>query len=236
MDTQLIQLINQTPFLSIGDKSFLSDRVIEMSPLEKLKLERSLISQRPPDILQNLQVIRAKFFQAEKPPEEDVLGKITNAFAGKKTKQVIAKSLVTDVNLLGSNPPQAVHGQAVNPLISLEDFYHPAQLSMLDQNHINFSLNSNTEQIMQRFSNKIDEMFERIEDVNLKRAYLMNFLESKLFAKYINTALTALRHPELQPAKIILNLLFQINPEYLNSKQFSLAAVISNHLRNVCGL
>jgi hypothetical protein len=236
MDTSLIQLINQTPFLSVGDKGFLTDKLVEMSPLEKLKLERSLISQRPPEILQNLQLARAKFFQAETPKKQDVLTQITNVFAGKKTKEIVARSILTQPNLLGSPVPQAMHNQEVNLLQNLEDLYHPIQLSMLDQRHVNFNLNTNTEQVMQRFLSKLTEIFENIEDVNLKRSYFMNFVESRLFTKYINTALTALRHPELQPAKIILNLLFQINPEYLNSKQFGLAAVISSHLRNICGL
>lgn len=64
----------------------------------------------------------------------------------------------------------------------------------------------------------------------------MNFLQSPLFSGYLNTGLTALRHPELEPSKIILNLLYQIDSNYLNNKQFVQAATVSNHLRGLCGL
>lgn len=237
MNQELVKLVQQTPFLSQGDKSFLLDKISEMNPLDKLKLEHSLKSSQAPEILQNLQLIRAKFFASEAPKKEDILTKITNVLTGtKKNRTIVAKSLVTQPQLLGSPVPKAIHENRIIPLNSLEEFNYPGQLSLLTQNHINFGLNSNTEQIMQNFLNKLTRVFERITDVNLKRAYFINFLESQLFGKYINTTLTALRHPELKPSKIILNLLYQINPEYLNNKQFQLASVICNHLRNLCGL
>jgi hypothetical protein len=143
---------------------------------------------------------------------------------------------LTQPNILGGQPPQAIRGENIRPLQRLEEFYHPGQLSMLSTNHINFGLNTNTEQIIQNFLASLTDVFSRIDNVNLRRSYFMNFIESSLFVSYINTTLTAFRHPELQPPKIILNLLYQINQQYLNNKQFQVAAVISNHLRNLCGV
>ncbi len=237
MDQELIQIINSSPFLNTSDKSYLVDKMSVLSPLDKLKLRSSLLSNQPPEILQNLQLIRTKFFESEKPKKEDFLTKISHVFTGNKPKPIVAKSILTQPTILGSNLPKSIKDDNINKIFNtLDEFYHPIQLSLLDQKHINFQLNENSEQIIQKFLNKLDKLFSSVDDVSLKRAYFMNFVESKLFAKYINTALTALRHPELQPAKIILNLLFQINPNYLNTKQFQIASLISNHCRNLAGI
>lgn len=236
IDEHLQQLINQTPFLNQGDKSFLLEKIVQMSPLEKLKLQGSLVSGHAPAILQSLQVTRAKFFQKETPKKPDIITKISNAILGTKPKTIVSKSILTQPQVLGGAAPQSIRGEKVRELLTLEDFYHPAQLSQLTSKHVTFGINANTEQIIQKFLDVVHDTFESIDNINLKRAYFMNFVESPLFVSYINTALTALRHPELQPAKIILNLLYQINTNYLNNKQFQFAAIISNHLRNVCGI
>jgi len=236
MDQQLITLVNQTQFLSPGDKSFLLERISEMNSLEKLRLRGALLGGHAPDILQSLQLMRAKFFSKELPKKPDLLSRISNAFSGKKENQIVAHSILTQSTILGSNPPQAIREPNLTPLQNLSQFSHPGQLSMLSSSHVTLGLNANTEQIIQNFLEKLTQIFNQLDNINLKRSYFMNFVESPLFVSYINTALTALRHPELQPPKIILNLLFQINPQYLNNKQFQFAAVISNHLRNLCGI
>lgn len=236
MEEQLLQLVNQTQFLSPSDKSFLLERLPEMNDLEKLRLRGALLGGHAPDILQSLQLMRAKFFSKEIPKKPDILDKISNAFSGKKTNQIISHSILTQATVLGSNPPLAIHGEKIAQLQNLAEFNQPGQLSMLNSQHITLGLNANVEQVIQNFLEKLTVIFNGIDNINLKRSYFMNFVESPLFVSYINTALTALRHPELQPPKIILNLLYQINPQYLNNKQFQFAAVISNHLRNLCGI
>jgi hypothetical protein len=236
MDQQLLLLINQTQFLSPSDKSFLAERLNEMNALEKLRLRGALLGGHAPDILQSLQLMRAKFFSKELPKKPDLLTRISNAFTGKKENQIIAHSILTQSTILGSNPPTAIHDKSLPLLQNLADFSSPGQLSMLNSSHVTLGLNVNTEQIIQNFLEKLTTIFNQLDNINLKRSYFMNFVESPLFVSYINTALTALRHPELQPPKIILNLLYQINPQYLNNKQFQFAAVISNHLRNICGI
>jgi|688.fasta_scaffold299562_1 hypothetical protein len=236
MDQQLIDLIQKTTYISEGDKSFLVESLPQMNSLEKLRLRGALVAGQAPRILQSLEMTRAKFFQKEAPKKPDILTKISNVFSGKKENEILAHSILTQPNILGGQPPQAIRGENIRPLQRLEEFYHPGQLSMLSTNHINFGLNTNTEQIIQNFLASLTDVFSRIDNVNLRRSYFMNFIESSLFVSYINTTLTAFRHPELQPPKIILNLLYQINQQYLNNKQFQVAAVISNHLRNLCGV
>jgi hypothetical protein len=236
MDQQLISLITQTAFISPQDKDFLIEKLSGMSPLEKLRLRGALLSGQAPEILQSLQIMRAKFFAKETPKKPDLIEQISNKISGNKAPSVVAHSVLTQAAVLGSNAPQPVRGEQVKPLNNIQEFYHPGQLSMLNSNHITFGLNINNEQVMQSFLSKLTSVFESIENVNIKRSYFMNWVESPLFTSYINTTLTALRHPELQPAKIILNLLYQINNQYLNNKQFQFAAVISNHVRNLAGV
>lgn len=236
MDQKLIDLIQKTSYISEGDKSFLLENLPQMNSLERLRLRGALIAGQAPGILQSLEITKAKFFQKETPKKPDLLTKISNVFSGKKENEILSYSILTQPGILGSQPPQAIRGENIRPLQRLEEFYHPGQLSMLNGGHINFGLNSNTEQIIQNFLANLTDVFSRIDNVNLRRSYFMNFIESPLFVSYINTTLTAFRHPELQPPKIILNLLYQINQQYLNNKQFQVAAVISNHLRNLCGV
>ncbi|MEM1312624.1 MAG: hypothetical protein AAGF07_04130 [Patescibacteria group bacterium] len=236
MDHHLAELIAKTPFLSPGDKSFLAEKIKQMNALDKLKLQQSLTHGKPPDILQSLQLIRAKFFESEKPKEPDLITKFTSAILPKKPPKVVSQSILTQPQILGTQPPQAVTGENIRNLAVLSEFYHPAQLSMLASRHVTFGLNDNDDQIIISFLKNLDKVFDKITNVNVRRGYFMNFVQSPLFGSYINTGLTALRHPELQPANIILNLLYQINPNYLNNKQFTQASVICNHLKGLCGI
>ncbi len=237
MDQHLIDLISKTPFLGAGDKNFLIQRLNNLSPLEKLKLQQSLTHGQAPAILQSLQIMRAKFFESEKPSdtkEPNFVDKIAGAILPKKEKTPVSTSVLNQPQILGAPSPQAITGESVKPLENLLDFYHPAQLQQLTSKHISFGLNDNQEQIIQDFTKNLTKAFDKVTDLNIKRSYFMNFMLSPLFVSYINTGLTALRHPELQPNKIVLDLLYQINTNYLNNKQFANTALITNHLREQC--
>jgi hypothetical protein len=236
MDALIQSLILKTPFLSAGDKSFLSEKVPMMSPLDKLKLRQSLETGVAPAILQQLQLTRAKFFDQEIPKPPDAISKVINAVLPPKPKKVISFSILSQNQLLGGPTPQAITTDKVPAINTLADFNHPAQLSQLQPKHITFNINDNGDQILQTFLKKLDTLFAGIPNLNVRRCYFMNFLQSPLFSGYLNTGLTALRHPELEPSKIILNLLYQIDSNYLNNKQFVHAATVSNHLRGLCGL
>lgn len=236
MDKQLQALIQNTPHLSAGDKSFLLEKIVMMSPLDKLKLRQSIETGVAPSILQQLQLTRAKFFDQEIPKPIDAITKVINSVMPPKPKKVISFSVLSQPNLLGGPVPQAVTTDKVSTIQNLSQFNNPAQLSQLHPSHISFNINDNADQTIQSFLNQLDNVFEKIPSLNIRRCYFMNYLQSPLFSGYLNTGLTALRHPELEPAKIILNLLYQIDPNYLNTNQFVQAAKISNHLRGLCGI
>jgi len=236
MNDSLNKLIIDTPFLSSGDKDFLLQKLPNLNPLERLKLQQSLSHGQAPNILQSLQVIRARFFNSEAPKKPDILSQVASAIFPKKPKKVLASNILNQSQIIGGPVPQAVKASNIQPLKSLAEFYHPFQLATLNPNHLNFGLNDSSDIIIQNFLNKVDQIFDKIENINLRRGYFMNFVQSPLFNSYLNTGLTALRHPELQPSNITLNLLYQINSSYLNNKQFKAAATICNHLRSLASL
>ena len=235
-DLILISFINKTPYLSPGDKSFLVEKLPQMNPLDKLRVRNSVTSGQAPAILQVLQIMRAKFYQKEIPPKPNLIEKVVQAILPPKPKVAVAHSVLTQTNFLGGTIPKPIRDDKVKPFNSIGELYNPVQLAFLNAKHITFDLNSNTEQIIQNFLETLTEAFSKVENVDLKRCYFMNFVQSPLFKSYVNTGLTALRHPELEPAKIRLNLLYQINTNYLNNKQFQFASIICNHLRNLCGV
>jgi hypothetical protein len=236
IDQQLQQLIQETQFLNGGDKSFLLEKLANIEALDKMRLRTSLLSNQPTAVLQSLQMIRAKFFvQATQKPNNPIENIISGILPQKKP-EIVAFSVLTKTDILGSLIPTAAKDHNVPMLKNLQDFQHPFQLSMLTNEHVNFHLNSNIEQIVQAFMNKSEKVFESIEDINTKRGYFMNYIQSPLFANYLNTALTGIKHIELQPRNVALNLLYQINTNYLNNKQFEITANITNHLRGIIGL
>lgn len=236
MNQDLIQAINQTPFLSDGDKSYLISKLDQLNPLEKLKLKQSLQAGMAPPVLQQLQIMRAKFYQDEAPKKDDLLTRMAHSVIPQKAKRVLSKSILNQPQVLGGPVPQAITDEVVNQFNTLDEFTQLSQLRLLNAGHVTFDLNQNGEQLLQNFLFRLTKIFEQIPDVNLRRNYFMNFLQSPLFGAYLNTGLTALRHPELEPANIILNLLYQIDGNYLNNKQFSFAARVSTHIRSLCGI
>jgi hypothetical protein len=76
---------------------------------------------------------------------------------------------------------------------------------------------------------------ENIPSLFAKKCILATYLQSPLYVGYVNTALTAFKHPEIEPRKVVLNLLHSANPSFLNNKQFEIASAITGHLRYSCG-
>jgi hypothetical protein len=278
-DQELVQFLQQTPYLNPADKSFVYQRLSFLSPLERMRIRGSLASQNPSQILQMLNMLKAQAFQNQasqyqnysnpqrpqnpnvqgqvqpQPPtkttnsfhvpgqqassadekEGGLLNKIQNVF-GKKDPSPVTQSIMTQPQILGGPAVQPVRNQQVSALYRLEDFSHPAQLSQLQARHISFDINTNGDQVIQKFLEYLSDMFDSISSNTMRRSYYMNFLESPLFSAYMSSAITALKRDELQPRSIALNLLNQVNGQFLNLKQFTHTAQISNHLRNLCGL
>jgi hypothetical protein len=121
-------------------------------------------------------------------------------------------------------------------LQNTEQFFDLGQLAMLDQSHFINGTEQQEDVNLQKFLEKIDNMFEQIADTQTKRSYFASFVTSPLFNSYMNTGLTAIRHPEIEPREIILNTLHTTNNNYLDKRKFEIASIITNHLRHQCGI
>lgn len=233
---ELKLLIRSSTYLSLGDKDFLLERVPSMSPVDKIRLKSSLTNGQIPEILESLQIIRAKFFQSQAPKKPDMLSQIAQAVIKPKPKLSASVSLISQPSLLGHNPPVPFPVQNGSVLQSIDSFQSLEELSLLDNRHVYFEPGRNYQQVLGLFFSKLDSLFAKVPDIYTKRRYFMNFLNSTLFSNYINTGLTALNHHELEPKAIILNTLFQISTRHLNNQQFRITASICNHIRNLCSL
>jgi hypothetical protein len=233
---ELINLINSSDYLLTGDKSFLLDVLSGLSPVDKLKLKHSLLSKQAPALLKNLHTLRDKFKQIETPKEPDLITKAVQRIIKPTPPKILSHSFLSQPALLGSPVPKSPQFSNVKPLNSLKDIVSLSQLKLISPNHINFNPNQNAEVEIQDFVEIVEVLMDKIKDVPKKRDQYMYFISSNLFNAYIDTGLTALRHPELKPNNVILNTLSQIDAKYLNGKQFKYAGLLNNQLKSLCGL
>jgi hypothetical protein len=244
MDNLKLQIQN-TNLISPNDRNFLLSIVDTLVPIERVKLEQAFLQSQVAVILQFLNQFRARQIsnnQNQASPQQmnnnpNLFQKAVNFFKPQPEVNLpVHQSLLIDENYLGMPPVKAKIVQNQINLDSLSNLQDLSQLQLLTPEHIYFNLNQNFEQEINSFLNILDKSFEKIEDISQRRVYLMNYIQSKLFNSYISTGLTAMKHPELQPSKIILNLLHQINPVFLNNSQFRHATIITNHIRGLCGI
>jgi hypothetical protein len=233
--THIIELVQSAPFLYPNEKEFLISHMESISPLERLKIQKDIQAGKKPQALQQLEILQQQFRRKETPQKPDLISKIVQAVVPAKPKKVLSNSILSNTTYLGSNPPQAAN-LPPTPFQSLDQFTTVNQLSSLNPTHITFELNENGEQKVHQFFDKLDAIIGDIHDIYQKRSLFMNFVQSPLYLAYMDTGLTALRHPEITPPNIILNRLQQIDPKYLNAKQFQVASRVSSHLRMVVGI
>ncbi|GAB4145306.1 MAG: hypothetical protein OHK0017_04750 [Patescibacteria group bacterium] len=235
---RLEKLIAEAPHIPDMDKSFLLAKLPEMKPLDKLQLEQSLLSGMIPESLAQIARLRQKFMATENKPKGDVITKIVETILPQQPKVPASQSILIKPHLSGMEPVQAVVPNPAPAMIrNLTEFATLDQLAVLNPAHVTFAVNDPVEQIMENFFEKVVKLFETVPEPKKKRAYLMTFMQSMLFNIYLNTGITALRHPELQPRSIALNQMSQIdNRKYLNKKQFQYTAQITSYLRSICGL
>jgi hypothetical protein len=241
-DNDIIGLINKSPHLNAGDKSYLIQQLQNITPIEKLKLRHALTTDSQPGILINLQNIRKKFQQIETPivNTNPITQALSNFFDNKPKNKVASNSFLNQPVLLGSPVPTLpkvpITTTTNTPFGKLSEINDLNQLKMLSADHVSFYIHENIEFEVQQFYQKVDTLFEKINNIPQRRDYFLFFLSSPLFKSYVNTGLTALRHPELQPSSIILNTMYQIDPKYLNNTQFQTTANICGYLRGIVGL
>lgn len=238
-EQSLQDLITNHPIMNPGDKSYLLEKIKDMNAIDRLKLKHSVQTGKMPEILKSIYDLRKEFAQKETPPKpqsNDVISAIATSIAPPKPKKPVSTSFMAQPYLLGSPAPHALMNAPIPPLFKLGEIASPLQLCLLNPSHVSFGLEENADQIIGDFLERLTTMFDKITEISLKRNYFMNFLQSPLFGAYMNTGLTALKHPELEPASVVLNTLSQIHPRYINKKQFEYTAKISNHLRNIIGI
>jgi hypothetical protein len=247
MDTNDLQsLIQQSTILDENSKNYLLNSLGNLNPLEKLKIRSALTAGNIPEIIVKLQTQKEQFKNIEaknqpkpiSPAKNDILSKLMNKIAKPPEKpKPVANSLLTQPVLLGGPIPKPINNNPNLPALNnLNEINDLEQLKLLHARHISFDINQNSSIEIQNFINHTFDLFNELETIEQRRSYYLGFLSSPLFSAYINTGLTALRHPELQPYSVILNTLYQIDEKYLNNKQFKFAGMISNHLRSLSAL
>jgi hypothetical protein len=231
----IIELINSSINLAPNEKEFLISKLDEIKALDRLKVQKDLQAGLRPELLESLLILRNQFIKKEAPPKPDLFSKIAQAINPPKPKKILSSTVINNTTYLGSNPPNPVQAQQIN-LPSIEQFSDLSQLNSLVPSLVTFEINDNSEQKLLQYFQKLDDLFLNAHDINQKRSYFMNYLQSPLYLAYMDTGLTALRHPEITPSNIILNRLQQIDPKYLNTKQFQTAAKITGHIRSLVSI
>lgn len=238
----LKEVLEQTTALQESEKQFILSKLDKFDHLDKFKLKRFITINDEKNVKETFRAIRDKIIREEKSVEflaqqqsikrgaGGVLDKLTTKQALPNTQ--VSSSLLIDPKFLGHevNRPPEVRGQ---PFRNIDDFSSLDQLNLLETSHVTFSLDDNSGLIMQKFFEKLTSYFEDEEKVEIRRSYFRLFMRSSLFNSYLNTGITALRHTEIQPRKIALNLIYQTDPIYLNISQFEFTSRITKILKSL---
>lgn len=234
-DNQINTAIAASHILSRDDKNYLSQTVVKLNPLEKLKLKNTIGSEDSVALRSMVELIKIKFPLVIK-QNTGLFSKISQFINPPKPQKIVSPSILSNPNTLGGPVPSPVPIGNTQPLQSTELFFDLRQLGMLDQSHFVNGTEHQEDINLQTFLEKLDGMLEQIADTQTKRAFFASFVTSPLFNSYMNTGLTAIRHPEIEPREIILNTLHMTNNNYLNKRKFEIASIITNHLRHLCGI
>jgi hypothetical protein len=234
-DNQINTAIAANHTLSRDDKSYLSQTIIKLNPLEKLKLKNTLGTDDPVALRSMVELIKIKFPIVVK-PNTGFFGKISQFINPPKPQKIVSPSILSNPISLGGPVPSPFPLGNTQPLQNTEQFFDLGQLGMLNQSHFINGTEQQEDVNLQKFLEKIDNMFDQVSDTQTKRSYFASFVTSPLFNSYMNTGLTAIRHPEIEPREIILNTLHMTNNNYLDKRKFEIASIITNHLRHQCGI
>ncbi len=234
-DNQIKTIIQSCFTLNQEDKLYLSHTLIKLNPLEKLKLKNTLDTEDITALRSMVELIKIKF-PIEAKQNTGFFGRISQFINPPKPQKIVSPSILTTPTALGGPVPTPFAIANISQLLNTDQFYDLAQLGMLDKSHFINGTEQQEDVNLQKFLKKLDNMFDQITDTQLKRSYFASFVTSPIFNTYMNTGLTAIRHPEIEPREIILNTLHMTNNNYLDKRKFEIASIITNHLRHQCGI
>lgn len=234
-DNQINTSIQANHILNREDKTYLSQTLVKLNPLEKLKLKNTLDSEDSVALRSMVELIKIKFPPIAK-QNTGFFGKISQFINPPKPQKIVSASILSTPATLGGPVPTPFAMRNVSQLQNTDQFFDLAQLAMLDQSHFVNGTEQQEDVNLQKFLEKLDNMFDQIADTQVKRSYFASFVTSPMFNAYMNTGLTAIRHPEIEPREIILNTLHMTNNNYLDKRKFEIASIVTNHLRHQCGI
>jgi hypothetical protein len=217
------------------DKTYLCGSLVKFNPLEKLKLKTAMTAEDPIALKSMIELLKLKY-PAEVKIKSGFFNKISQFINPPKPQKIVSPSILSSATALGGPIPTPFPINNVRQFEYTDNFSDLNQLAILNQNHFANGTEQQEDINLQKFLEKIDDMFERVPETQTKRSYFASFVTSPLFNSYMNTGLTAIRHPEIEPREIILNTLHLTNINYLDKRKFEIASIITNHLRHICGI
>lgn len=235
-DQEILANLKTTTAINSEDKFFLGEILTRLTPLEKFKLRTALNSDQTNSLLTFIQLVKLKFPQQSKPKQTGLLGKINQLINPPKIQKIVSPSILSQPNAIGGPIPTAPQFASIPIFDKTDNFTSLSQLQTLNVSHLINSTEDQEDLALQKFLKRLDVMFDKVSDTQLKRGYLASYLQSPIFSAYLNTGMTALKHPEIEPRETILNTLHTANNNYLNKKKFEITSIITNHIRHLCGV
>lgn len=233
---ELAKLIENSNYLQPSDKEYLKSKLPAMGPVDKLKLKYSLSYGQEPVIIKSLNEMRAKFKATETVSKPNPVSKLIQSVFKPAPPKIVSIRVLDQIQYLGATTQPIQLPNQLPALSDLINIQNLEQLVLVSPRHLDsFMMTDSTPHLLQ-FRSKLEKMFDPINDFGIRRGYVTLFMSSPLAKAYIQTGLTALAHPELEPNSVILNTLYQIDSQYLNMRQFETTATISSYLRNITGL
>jgi hypothetical protein len=235
-DEQILQLIDISTSINVEDKAYLRETLPRFTPLEKLKLKNTLASEENTAIISAVQLIKLKFPAQQKTATNNIFSRINQFINPQKPQKLVAMSILTQPNVIGGQMPTPIVSNTIVQFQTVAEFSDLLQINTLNPNHLLAGSSEQEDIMLQKFLAKLDQLFDKQNDINIKRGFFASYIQSPLFISYMNSGLTAMRHPELEPRQVVLNTLHSVNKNYLNNRTFEMASIITNHLRHVCGI
>jgi hypothetical protein len=250
---KIVQLLTTFSGMETSVKAEIFDNFSNFSAPEMFRLQKALEMGQVEVVngllykVKNLTALKSKFSSLTKPV---VLEPVTESDESTSQElpqiEVVNDSLVevgstsilrdihfTGVPIIGDDRLEAFLPR-LQQLSDLGELKDAKQIFLLDSDSVTRELNQNVEQYISKFSQKLTATMSKV-DVAEKRAFFLQFMQSPLFQKYINTGLEGLNESnELNQDSIVNTLATQTPNDKLTKIQFSLAAKVINEVRNAC--